>query len=163
MTEAGASIAALRQEFDEAFARPISHEEERQEDLLLLRAGGRDVALRAGEIALVLRCPPLTRVPGPNPALAGLVGVRSALTAVYSLSALLGESQGLTRGDWLVVCAADRSAAFLFDELAGYARVPATAIHAGDVGEVVQVGGGNRTLVRIAGLLEAVGASQATV
>jgi chemotaxis signal transduction protein len=151
----------LRREFDAAFARAFVLEPDASEHLLLVRAGERQLAVRAREIAGIMRCPPSAALPSRNPALGGLVGVRGTLVAVYSVSALLGELSGRVASGWIVLCDVDRSAALSFDELAGYERVAVDEIRSprqpnrgGSASGIEHLRGADRTVLSLPRLLE---------
>ena len=151
MSKGGAqdTLEALRREFDEGFAAPRSEGEDTAEDLLVVRVGGRKLALRAAETGGVLRCPAFTPLPSRQPALLGLARVRSSLVAVYSLGALLGATEPHS-GRWSVLAGARRTLCLVFDELVQYVQAPAEAIRRDEDAS-------GRTWVAVAGeLLEVV-------
>lgn len=159
----GMTAAELRATFDESFTRAVDLVTEPHDELLAIRAGHAEVALRIRETAGIIRCPTLTAMPSRNRALAGLAGVRGTLVAVYSLAELVGDEPGSSRQGWIVLCAGDRSAGLLFDDVVGYERVPASAIHRADepalgerAGAIVRIGGLPRPLIGIPGLLESI-------
>lgn len=119
--------AELRAAFDASFGRPARAARGAEEDLLVVRAGEL-LALRAAEVAGVMRCPPMIALPSRNAALCGLVAVRGAPVAVYSLARLAGRPGGAVRGGFIVSSKADRTAALWVDELVGYERVSSAAI-----------------------------------
>jgi chemotaxis signal transduction protein len=161
----------MREAFDASFAEPRSGDVEALEELLAIRAGDAELALRAREIAQIVRCPPLTPVPCRNPALSGLAGVRSSLVAVYSIAALMGWEHHDESPRWIVLCAADRSVALLFDQLVGYERVPTSDIHAvaasevevAATAEVVRLAGVERPVIDVARLLRGLRRERAIV
>jgi chemotaxis signal transduction protein len=156
------TAAELRREFDEAFARPMVIDGEVREELLAIRAGDHDLALRSSEVAAILRCPTLTQVPSAHAALRGLAGVRGALVAVYALASLLGPDSTPARAGWIVLCREERSAALLFDDLVGHVRVAQAEIHAAasaaggaiGAGELVEIAGVHRAVPSVPALLE---------
>jgi chemotaxis signal transduction protein len=152
------TAAALAREFDASFARAAELEPSGGEQLIAIGAGNLSLAVRTREIAAVMRCPPLAAVPGRNPALCGLAGVRGSVVAVYAIAALVGDSgAGPAAGGWIALCAADRSAALLFDTLDGYARLP--KLFESEIAELVRIDGASRAVIRIAELLETIGRS----
>ncbi len=150
----------LREAFDETFTRPAVSWNDAVEDLLAIRVGKSQLALRRSEIAAIMRCPPLTPLPSRNPSFRGLGSVRGSLVAAYSIGSLLGLEDRSPSNGWIVLCGAERSAALLFDELVGYFRLPANEIHRADspeqeIGahEVVRVSGTLRPVLDVARLM----------
>jgi chemotaxis signal transduction protein len=70
-------------------------------DVMLVRLGGSSYALPVASVREVVRLPPITRVPGLPPFVAGLTNVRGRVLAVLDLRALL-RLDG-PRGDRLVI------------------------------------------------------------
>lgn len=122
------SVAALAREFDEAFSRMVDVEPGATQEFLAVRVGEHGVALRAHEVASILRCPRIVPLPTSDPALAGIVGVRGAIVAVYTMATLLG-LDGRSGGGWIAVCQADHSVAMCFDDLIGYKRIAGGDVH----------------------------------
>ncbi len=146
----GARTAAdLRREFDEGFARPIEYAEARV-DLLVLRTGDRELAVRTDDIAGVLRCPVVTPLPSRNSALSGVAGVRGLVVAVHDTAVLLGLRQTPSTSG-LLACCRDRTVALLFDALVGHGSARADAI-----GELVVIDGVEHMVLDIAALLQRV-------
>jgi chemotaxis signal transduction protein len=154
------TAAELRELFDESFSQAPSSEPTALEELLLVRVHDNQLALRLGQIAGVLRCPPLTALPSANPALLGLTGVRGALVAVYSLARLMGGQPAASSNGSIVLCASDRSVALLFDELIGVVSVASEAVHTAETkmpvntGELVTIGNMNHIVISIPELLD---------
>lgn len=155
------TVAQFREAFDAAFAWPKAQTEPELHHLLAVQTAGSALALKVVEIAGIMRCPPLLALPSENPWLCGLSSVRSALTAVYELTGLLGEGQPPAAGGWVVLCAAERSVALRFDHLLGYERIPAQALFRGGADvqgrhgdEIVQMRGARCSVVRIPELLD---------
>lgn len=119
-------LAALRDAFDESFARAHDVEQQGALRVLLVRAGEQPCALALDDVALLARCPPLTPVPTTAPALAGLTSVRGSIVAVYDLAALLGQASG--QPAWIVSLRRDPSVAIAFDALEGQHRAHAEAV-----------------------------------
>lgn len=154
------SAAALREEFDGSFALPLATSTPDSHDLLAIRIAGRPYALRAqdlGGIALGRRVTPL---PSPDPALAGLVGVRGTVVAVFDLGVLLGLRGSAAAGRWVALAGRDARLAFAFDELEGHERIAAAALRA--VGEdrpdfvthLLERADGLRPIASVASLVE---------
>jgi len=111
----------MRAEFDASFAerpRPVVHEEE---DVLLLRAGAQELAIRLSEVAAMTTRPAITAVPTLHPAMIGIVSDRGQVAAAWDLGRLLELPAQPPR--WLVVPAAERGVAITFGHFAGFRRV----------------------------------------
>jgi chemotaxis signal transduction protein len=150
----------LRSEFDRTFAEPLTSVQD-GEDLLALRAGDAELAIRIRETAGIQRCPVLTLVPSRSPALCGLAGVRGRLVAVFDLGSLVC-GQTVRQGGWILLCAADPSVALRFDGLDGYERLGTQEIDssvapaAGDseaLSRLVLLSGRRRALLTVPSLL----------
>ncbi|MET0425771.1 MAG: chemotaxis protein CheW, partial [Actinoplanes sp.] len=70
---------------------------------------------------------PVTPLPGPLPALLGLVGFAGSVMPVYDLAALLGHPIA-ERPRWLVLTTGTPPLGLAFHELDGHVQVPAAAI-----------------------------------
>jgi len=89
----------LRQLFDRLFIATPHAAALRRECFIGIRAGGDRLALRLSELAgLEKRCR-VVPLPGCDPALLGLAGIRRRLVPVYDLAALLG-CEGTAGNDW---------------------------------------------------------------
>lgn len=66
------TVERMRREFDEAFAQPLAEAREAPQELLAIRVGDQELALRAGDAAVIVRCPALVPMPSMNEALLGL-------------------------------------------------------------------------------------------
>ena len=146
--------AALREEFDASFARPLRRHDDEHHELLAIRAGGRTYALRLSQTTGLYPDRPVTPLPGPLPALLGLAGFGGAITPVYDLAALLGHAVP-ERPRWLVLAAGTPPLALAFHDLDGHVRVPSAAIVA-EAGEgagclrgMVSLPGGIRPIVDV--------------
>lgn len=130
MTEAASALKEraqeLRREFDRSFASPILANNAATEDLLAIRLGAANFALRLSEIAGLFVDKKITLVPGANAALVGVAGFRGTIIPVYDLQQLIGHSAGQTLR-WLFLAAAAK-VAFAFETFEGQLRVPAEAI-----------------------------------
>ncbi len=160
MIRALQAVAELRHAFDASFARPLATGQEEHEELLLLRVNQTFPCLRIAQVALISRCPPLTPLPCRQAALAGLAGVRGNVVAAYRLASLIGEAPSKTEG-LMLTAAEDRTAAFLYDELVGYARVPVSSIHtsrdsARRASELVTIGERTHSIISMPTLLESI-------
>jgi chemotaxis signal transduction protein len=164
------SAAQLRQEFDQAFARPVQAGAAPMEDHLAIRLRGDAHALRLDEVATLAPLGTLTRFPSPRPELLGVTGFRGAIVPVYDLRALLG--YGAPDAPRWVVVAAAQPVALAFDVFEGHLRLPreARALEAPGQGrgpgaaaaprrhvhEVLHAQGGVRPLVSIASVLDTI-------
>jgi purine-binding chemotaxis protein CheW len=118
--------AALRREFDQAFALPPRAEAVATEDFLAVRIGVEACALRLGEVAGLYADRKITPVPGGGAAQLGIAGFRGTILPVYSLQALLGRpAPELPR--WLVVVAG-APVALGFEAFQGHLRVAREAV-----------------------------------
>ena len=120
-TGVAAHAAALRRDFDQAFAKAARVDATAREDLLAIRVGAQPYAIRLSEIAGLFAGKTITRVPGGAAALRGIAGFRGALLPVYDLSALLGHG-GAEAPRWLVIAAA-APVALAFETFKGQLRV----------------------------------------
>jgi len=132
--DAAARIESLRQEFDRSFAEPVRRHDEQHVELLAIRAGGRPYALRLAQTQGLYPDRPVTRLPGPLPALLGLAGFAGTVVPIYDLAALLGH-QVADRPRWLVLALGAPPLGLAFHELDGHVRVAAAAIVAEDAAE----------------------------
>lgn len=125
MSDARQDAAELRRAFDHSFAvapaAAIEHE-----DLLAIRVGGHEHALRLLEITGLHPCPPITRVPSRLAGLAGLGGLRGALIPLFDLRALLGLGEA-TSPRWLVLVG-EPVLGLMFETLEQQLRVPRSAL-----------------------------------
>jgi purine-binding chemotaxis protein CheW len=124
------SAEALRSEFDRSFALPLANDTRDEVDFIALRIGDRSYALSNSELAGVTVGRRATPLPSPDPALAGLVGVRGALVAVFDLGVLVGVRSSAVESRWLALSARDTRIALAFDELEGYRSAPRAALRA---------------------------------
>jgi chemotaxis signal transduction protein len=113
--------AALRREFDEAFAAP-AEAAAGAVDLLALRVAGARYALRLSEIGGLHADRRIVALPGAPPELLGLAGLRGSLVAVYDLGAFLGAPRG-ENPHWVVLAWSDRTVGLAFEQLERYLRV----------------------------------------
>jgi chemotaxis signal transduction protein len=120
-------IAGLRRDFDRSFAEPARQHDDEYAELLAVHAGGRPYALRLAQAGGVYYDRPVTPLPGPQPALLGVVGFNGAIVPVYDLAALLGHPVP-GRPRWLVLASGAPPLALAFHDLDGHVRVPASAI-----------------------------------
>jgi hypothetical protein len=133
----------LRQAFDQSFADAPRLETTALEDLLEVRFGIAQYALRVADIS-------------------GLIAdVR--ITPVYDLGAMLGHPAG-TEPRWLAVAAGDVPVGLAFERFDGHLRIRADAIveqgrsdaAMRHVRQVVHIGSGVRPIVSVASILDAI-------
>jgi chemotaxis signal transduction protein len=150
-----ARLRALRGEFDQSFARPGT-------DFLLIRVAGEPHALRLAEVAALEADRAITPVPSEARALLGVAGLRGALVAVFDLAQLLGLPAPSPAGKsppsgrrWLALVKGTQ-VAMAFGEFEGQRRLGAdalaTALEAGQQGELIRTAGTARPLVQLATL-----------
>jgi chemotaxis signal transduction protein len=169
MTDTSSGLAeragALRLAFDRDFAAPLRSDTTVKQDLLAIRVGHEACAIRLSDVTGVFVDRRITRFPTGDAAFIGIAGFRGAIVPVYSLLALLGHS-GTKAQRWLVI-AASASVALAFDLFEGHWRVPADAIlpqqanaqMRGYAPEFVRSAGVVRPVLRLASIVEALGAS----
>ncbi|GGM29919.1 chemotaxis protein CheW [Dactylosporangium sucinum] len=122
-------LADLREAFDRSFTEPPRQEVAGHDDLLAIRAGGQRYALRLTQAAGLFPDRPVTRLPGPLPALLGVAGFRGSIVPVYDLAAVFGGTAagtgaGTGTARWLVLAAGAPPVALAFEALDGHLRVP---------------------------------------
>lgn len=121
-------LAAMRQQFDASFTRPLNAAEAPVHKLLAIQAGAGRFALPFGECAGIYASPKVVMLPGAHPALLGIAGVRGRLTAVYRLAALLGVGYPAATPRWLLVCRADDQVGFGVENIEAYLQVSAAEL-----------------------------------
>lgn len=119
MTESGAALtgtaAALRREFDRAFAEaPVTHTA-RFESLMAVRIGGDAYSIHVSEIGGLYADRRIVPFPTTVPELLGLAGFRGQLAPVYDLASLLGYPAARAAPRWLVLACRQHTVAFAFD------------------------------------------------
>ena len=135
---------ALRAAFDRTFAEapvaPVA-----QVEVLVLHAGGLPCAIARAELAALRNDLTIVALPSPAPALLGVTSLHGQLLPVWDLGRLVhGEP---ARGRRWCAIVRDESAAFAFDRLDGYLRVPAP------VGGAIEHAGVAHPVVELSGLL----------
>jgi chemotaxis signal transduction protein len=128
-------LTELRTAFDRSFAEPPRRHDRESSELLAIRAGDNRYALRLSQTSGLFSDRPITRLPGPLPALLGVAGFSGSIVPVYDLGALLGHPVA-EPPRWLVLAAGAPAVALAFHDLDGHQRVPAASI----VGEADQHG-----------------------
>jgi chemotaxis signal transduction protein len=165
MTGEGTSLddraAALRREFDDAFAAPLDLDRPATEDLLAIRVAGDPLAFRLAEIALLVADRRITRLPVADPACLGLAGLRGTVVTVYDLAVLAGYRPSPSPR-WLVVTAGAARIALAVEQVEGHVRVPRQIRDGAEVAElrrplvggVVRVNGTARRLLHVPSIVE---------
>jgi purine-binding chemotaxis protein CheW len=154
--------AELRLAFDQSFAARPSLDTAPPASFLGIRLAGQPYAIRLSDIAGLFADKAITRIPGPEPALLGLAGFRSAIVPVYGLHAYLGH-KATTTCRWLAI-ASGAPIALAFDGFDGHLRLSRDAIlpTADDrpgrrfVLEFAQAGEVVRPIVNLPSVLEAI-------
>ena len=119
-----ARAAALRAEFDQAFAQPENLEPERLESVLALRFDTAPYAVQLAEVAELGRAPEILTVPSSVPAFLGLIALRGTLLPAYDLGAMLAHSRAVSRA-WMLLVYTPHGVAFIFDEFEGHRHIAA--------------------------------------
>jgi chemotaxis signal transduction protein len=156
-------VAELRQAFDQSFADAPRLETGAVEDLLDVRFGTAQYALRVADISGLIADVRITPVSTPIPELMGIAGMRGSILPVYDLGAMLGYQPG-TEPRWLAVAAGDAPVGLAFERFDGHLRVRADAIveqgrsdaAMRHVRQVVHIGTGVRPIVSVASILDAI-------
>jgi len=162
MNNTSRTAAQLRHDFDSAFAEAAREATQAQDDFLAIRIGADTHALRLAEIVHLMNLTAWTPLPGPLPAMLGVIGFRGAIVPVYDLRLLLGyPAQEPPR--WSVVVG-DPPVALAFDAFEGHLRLAQAAhVRQADgeaarrhVRELLHTGDMIRPVVAVASLLEAI-------
>ncbi|MBL9037550.1 MAG: chemotaxis protein CheW [Archangium sp.] len=123
-------VDALRRDFDQAFALPITRLADVNERFVTLRVSGMRHAVRVRELSGLSVIRHITTVPRGAPGLLGLVGLRGALVPVYSLAALLNGGAPERVARWLLLHGAGANIiGFAASEFDGYAEIPRATVH----------------------------------
>ncbi|GLY17631.1 chemotaxis protein CheW [Kineosporia rhizophila] len=125
-SELAQRAAAMRAEFDAAFAEAPGSDETPMQDVLRLRIGVEERGIRLGEVAGISAHPPITPLPSRHPAMVGIVSNRGSVAAAWDLGLLLGGVAQSPR--WVVVPAAEPAVALVFGDFTGFGRVPAAEL-----------------------------------
>ena len=122
----GQTAAQLRADFDRAFAEPLRESASSRDDFLTLKVDELLHAVRLSEVAQLVPLPALTSLPGPLPALLGVMGLRGSLVPVYDLRLLLRSAASRTPR-WALMAAGEPVLAFAFDSFEGHLRLSTTS------------------------------------
>lgn len=161
MSGLGSHAAALAEAFDRSFSMVRSAEVPAWSDFLAVRIGGDPYALPLGELGEITPLGRVTPLPDAPAACLGLAGLRSVITPVYDLRALLDYTPVPDSARWLATLA-HASVAVAFDAIEGHLRLPASAVapHEPDgrlVRDAVRTEAGLRPILDIPAALSAIG------
>lgn len=153
-------MAELRRAFDETFALPAVRPAEDCEPMIAIRVAGQALALRALEIAALVKRNRILPVPSCVPELLGLAGGRGVLVAVYDLAPFVGLSRCAGEPQWLAIAKGEPQLALAFDEIEGLVEVGRTSVYADSaapsprhVRQLAQIGPGTRAVVDITAIM----------
>jgi purine-binding chemotaxis protein CheW len=113
-TAIDARLSALREEFDNSFARAPNTGTALAENLLAIQLGGIAHALRVAQIGGLFVDRHIVSLPSPSTELLGVAAFRGQLAPVYDLAAMLGYTRHTT-SRWLVLLRLQEPVAFTFD------------------------------------------------
>ncbi|HYQ46779.1 MAG TPA: chemotaxis protein CheW [Polyangiaceae bacterium] len=156
-------LSALRQDFDQSFARAAGGPQPSQLDFLAIVVAGDAYAIRLSEVRSLHAERKLVPAPSLLPELLGVCGFRSVLTPVYDLAQLLGYAAEPT-ARWLVIVEAASPIAFAFGGFDSHLRVSLESVSAPEtsnggaaaVGGAVRNQGITRPLLHLPSLVEAI-------
>lgn len=156
-------LATLRTSFMEAFAQAPAQATAPVSNLLAIRVGGIDFALRIGELAGLVANKKIVPLPTAVSELLGIAGVRGALVPVYSLASLLNAAQDGAPNRWIAL-SSTAAVGLAFGHLDGYVQVSQSDIYAATqanvthahVQEVVRSGDKIRPVISMASLVAAI-------
>ena len=102
--QVGLSITAeqLREAFDQSFTRAVTSDATRWLDFLQIRLDGRVHVLALDEVSCLQPLSWVTPIPGPLPALMGVIGHKGDIVPVYDLRIVLGYAPTLVPR-WMVI------------------------------------------------------------
>jgi purine-binding chemotaxis protein CheW len=126
--QAGLSVSAaqLREVFDQGFAQAVAPDKTPWQDFLQIRLDGHVHVLALDEVSCLQPLSWVTPIPGPLPALIGLIGHKGELVPVYDLRTVLGRAASVTPS-WMVV-GRHTNVALAFDAFDRHLRHPGTAV-----------------------------------
>ena len=155
--QAGLSVSAeqLRAAFDQSFARAMVADATRWLDFLQIRLDDHVHVLALDEVACLQPLGWVTPIPGPLPALMGVIGHKGDIVPVYDLRIVLGHSASLAPR-WMVV-SRQPSLALAFDAFDKHVRYPDEAVArptggvvaSGHIHAHLQAGGQNWPIVSL--------------
>jgi purine-binding chemotaxis protein CheW len=155
-------VAELRHAFDRSFADVPSLDTTAFEDLLDVRFGTAQYALRVREISGLIADVRITPIPTPISELLGIAGIRASILPVYDLGAMLGHPAE-SKPRWMAIAAGDAPVGLAFARFERHLRVRADAIVAAGrfdaprhMRQVVLLKAGVRPIVSVAAVLETI-------
>jgi purine-binding chemotaxis protein CheW len=119
--------AALRREFDAAFALPARAGGDPLVALLAARVAGEPFALRVLDLAGLVQARPVVPVPSRRPALLGVSGLRGEIVPIYGLGRLLGRPDDGAPA-WIALAAGGERIGLALSALEGHLLVPPGAL-----------------------------------
>jgi chemotaxis signal transduction protein len=153
---------ALRQAFDESFARLPLVQERATEAFLTIDVAGDGYALRLAQVAGLHADKRVTALPGDVPELLGLANFRGTLIPIYDLRILLGYPPG-PPPRWMVLVAGKIPVGLAFDRFEGHlALSDAEVIQEGSapshahVAQAVRVGDKPRRIIDLDAMVESI-------
>jgi chemotaxis signal transduction protein len=127
-TSTAMSPEDLRREFDSAFARPPRPVERDQERLLGVPVARHPYALRVHDLDRLEAAGKIVPVPGRNPSVLGLAGLRGQLVPVFSLTRLLGHPRDAQPPRWFAVHGEETPVALAIETCSGFQPVARTDV-----------------------------------
>ena len=126
--QTGLSISAeqLREAFDQSFTRAVVTDATRWLDFLQIRLDDRVHVLALDEVACLQPLSWVTPIPGPLPALMGVIGHKGDIVPVYDLRIVLGYA-ATSAPRWMVV-SRQPNLALAFDAFDKHVRYPDGAV-----------------------------------
>lgn len=126
--QAGSLVSAeqLREVFDQSFTRAVGTSAARWQDFLQIRLDGHVHVLLLDEVSCLQPLNWMTPIPGPLPALIGIIGHKGEILPLYDLRILLGRSATVAPR-WMVV-SRQTNVALAFDAFDKHLRHPDEAV-----------------------------------
>ena len=121
-------LAAMRAEFERAFAEPRRAEREEPESLVAVRIAGAPYAFRIKELTGIAVGRRVVKLPSDVPAMVGLAGVQGRLVPVWSLAALMGIPSTEQQNQWIALCGQADQVGLAFEKIDGYLQVSPASI-----------------------------------
>jgi len=127
-------LAEMRRLFDQSFAAEGQVEAAAKEQMIAIKAGGEDFAVRLRDVSgLAVSKGKILPVPSRVAELLGITGIRGMVVPVFSLAALLASPPAATPPRWLMFCGGKQAPiALAFDDVEGHFAAASTDIYQGD-------------------------------